>query len=139
MSYTLRLLRSESDCRHGRGRHADNRERFDRQMIEHGYEVTVVVFELVRAFIRRPMRTTIAAQIHREHAKVPRQVRYGCLQQLDVSDLEDRCEGNPRPFGAEHCEVVTDPIALDVAVLSWANRLERIAIRHGVLIGQPAS
>src|SRR4051794_10209281 len=117
MSHTLRVLRSESDCRHGSGGHADDRERSYRQMIEHGHEVTVVVFELVRAFVRRSIRTTIAAQIHREHAKVPRQVRYGRLQQLDVSDLEDGREGDPRPFGAEDREVVADPIALDVAVL----------------------
>ena len=91
--------------------------------IEHGDEVVVEVLEAVRVLALRPVRAAVAAAVHREHAKVLRQVRHRGLEHLRVHDLErlarTRATARSCPTAA-YLEL--DAVAFDEALAAPAAR-----------------
>src|SRR4051812_5674768 len=77
MCHSLGLLSGQA--KHGRSRRGDTdqRDALCADGVQHRNEIAIVELEAVGGTLAWPIRSPVAAAIHRDHAKILRQIRNG--------------------------------------------------------------
>src|SRR6266566_4537413 len=112
----LRLFRSQANRRHSRGGNANNSHALEREMVQNGQQVSVVLVKAIGSGLHWSIRASIPPQIHRHHLKVSREIRHSGFEGLHVDNLVEWSKDNRRTTLAPHGEIRAHTFALDEAV-----------------------
>ena len=116
----------QANRRHTCGGNANNSQSLEREMVQNGQQVGVVLVEAVGTRLRWPIGASIPPQIHRHHLKVSREVRHSGFKKLHVGNLVEWSKDHGGATLAPHCEIRAHTFALD----------ESVPDRHDGLIGR---